>query len=137
MKIIDYIKENPKLSEMFTSDALVLFFLICGGILANFGEALPAGISAVLGAIVKIYNILVTSGILNKREEIIVEATGQSVNENLKNGVPHYEENPEEIYSAETGSIPLSPNYDIDVSDLEENDFDLAEDTSSSDKGGA
>lgn len=80
---MEYVKNNPKLTSLFTSDGLVILFLLAGGILANFGEILPAGIVSILGTITKIYNILVTSGLLNTREEIIYEETGQTVNEIL------------------------------------------------------
>jgi len=79
--MIKYIKENPKLSKMFTTDGLVIIFMIASGILANFGDILPAGIAAGLGTLIKIYNIVVTTGILDGRAQIIYEATGKTVNE--------------------------------------------------------
>jgi len=85
--MFNYIKQNPKLSKMFTTDGLVIIFMIASGVLANFGDILPAGIAAGLGTIIKIYNIVVTTGILDGRGQIIEEVTGKSLNEVFADGI--------------------------------------------------
>ncbi|WP_067258969.1 hypothetical protein [Methanobrevibacter cuticularis] len=81
----EFIRNNPKLSKLFTSDGIVLFGLLAGGILTQFGEILPAVVASTLGFIVKIYNIYIGLNIIKGREEIIVEETGKTVNEYLEN----------------------------------------------------
>lgn len=106
-KIKEYIKTNPQLSKLFTADGFVLIALVSSGILAEFGELLPAGIVSILGFIVKIYSILVNIGILNGRENIIKDVTGDTVNEYL--GIEQKEGN-----GASTDEITDSENASTD-----------------------
>jgi len=81
MSLFEYIKRNPKLSKLFTTDGLVLVFFVATALFAEYGELLPASISASLGVIFKVYNIVITSGLLETREKIIYDETGHTVNE--------------------------------------------------------
>ena len=83
MKIIDYIRKNPKKTRQYLFDILTVVSIVIAFILAETGELLPAGIVSILGLISKIANTREALQRIDLRDEIIEKETGRTVNQNL------------------------------------------------------
>lgn len=121
MNLIEYIKENPR-KISFT---IFIGFIAILGIIETFGTqiGIPENIIG--------YAVIISS--------IVAGLTGKSWKDYFKFD-KNKEENEENIIANgdfesesldyKTGTQPLSPNYQISKENLDEDDFELAEETS-------